>query len=180
MQAALCPVWLLKSRDYLYDIANGVPAYAATLTQYVNDYTYPRAILVTGVETVSQESCVSFSIFYNMAASFIIRAPTCLTTFSYYGVLLETSVSTLGPQWRSIYLPIIPANDSAPCDVQLQLEVITAVYKPGLSVAIANFTLSPGACLGMYCMYCRCKFCYSSSLNSSELYLLKITIRVFS
>ncbi len=132
----------------LCDVAGASYAYAAKLTQYVNDYTYPRAILVTGVETVSQESCVSFPIFYSFATSFIIRAPSCLKTFTNYGILLETSVGSLGADWRGVYLPIILAN-SAPCDVQLQFELIIDGQTQGVSVAIGDVTLSPGGCLGM-------------------------------
>lgn len=117
------------------------------LSKYLTDNMYPRAILVSGVQIISEPSCVSFSIFYNLATSFIIRAPACLFTDD-NGKLLETYASSLGADWRSIYLPIIPL-DSAPCDAKLQFEVIVNRNFPGLNIAIDDITVSPGSCLGM-------------------------------
>jgi hypothetical protein len=126
-------------------------AYTADLYQYLTDDVYPHTILVSGMQTIGEPSCASFSIFYNFATSFIIRAPACLFTDE-DGTLLKTFIPSLGAHWRSVYLPIIPRT-SAPCDTQLQFEVVISQNLPGLSIAISDVTVSPGSCLGM-CLIC--------------------------
>ena len=122
-------------------------AYAAKLSQYLTDNISPRVILVSGVQSIGQPSCVNFTFVYNLAASFIVRAPACLLT-DHYGILLETSVPSQGADWSSIYLPIIPVT-SSPCDAQLQFEVTLNQNFPDRSFTIGDVTVSHGSCLGM-------------------------------
>ena len=110
-------------------------------------YATPRAILISGVQQVSQTSCVRFGLYYMIGVSLIVRVPKCISTNDKYGTLLVIT-DGLGDAWHNVWLPLM-VNDT--CDAQLQFEVIYDIgFTLQSKISIGNILLEEKACMGNY------------------------------
>ena len=118
-------------------------AYTAFLTSLAINYTYPRAILISGIQQISQSSCVQFEAYIKKIVSLHVRVPKCIKTFDSEGSLL-TVTEGLGDAWHKIWLPLIV---SAECDAQLQFEVVYDTnFGMNVAASLTNVLLNNGNC----------------------------------
>ena len=118
--------------------------YALSLTSLAFNYTNPRAILISGVQPISQSACFRFEIYLSNLVSFIVRVPKCIYTSDSYGSLL-TVTAGLGDAWHKVWLPI---SVSSVCNAQFQFEVVyDSSFGLNLAASIANVALLDGGCV---------------------------------
>jgi hypothetical protein len=125
----------------------GQQAFVAQLSDNLFEYDNPRAVLVSGRQTITQSSCAVFTVYYTSAQSFNVRAPACIQSDT-GGVLLQVTASSLGATWHNVWLPLTLATGVTACDAQLQFEVFYGTTTPGLSVAIGIVNVVNTSCIG--------------------------------
>lgn len=120
----------------------------AQLGDNLYEYDNPRAVLVSGRQTITQSSCAVFTVYYTSAQSFNVRAPACIQSDT-GGVLLQVTASSLGATWHNVWLPLTLATGVTACDAQLQFEVFYDGEGIALdvSVAIGSVSVDNTSCL---------------------------------
>lgn len=125
--------------------------YAASLKASTLDYVNPRAILTSGMQTISSASCVQFSLLHASGAAFGIRVPECvLTAPDDNGLLLNVTDRGLGDSWHMFWLPLdVPAGYNNTCQALLQFELVYDLsFGTRINTAVSKVLLHNSTCLG--------------------------------
>ena len=124
--------------------------YVASFAAYVPQRFNPRAVLVSSVQRITQESCVRFELYYFLGVEFSVRVPKCVytaTDVDDFGLLLDVTTGGLGDTWHNLWLPL---RVTTQCDAQIQFEVLyDTSFAIQTSAAIGDVTVLNNGCLGM-------------------------------